>query len=36
MNDEIQCIINEERAAKNEWKNDDSNFLQALYSLYKN
>ena len=22
--------------AKNEWKNDDSDFLPALYNLYKN
>ena len=35
MNEEIHCIINEGKTAKNEWENDDSNFLRALYSVYK-
>ena len=35
MNEEIRCIINEEKTARNEWENDDSNFLRALYSAYK-
>ena len=35
MNGEICCTTNEGKTAKNEWENDDSDFLQALYSLYK-
>ena len=35
MNEEICCIINEGKTAKNEWENDDSDFLPALYSVYK-
>ena len=35
MNEEICCITNEEKMARNEWENDDSDFLQALYSVYK-
>ena len=35
MNEEICCITNEGKMAKNEWENDDSNFLQDLYSVYK-
>ena len=35
MNEEICCITNEGKMARNEWENDDSNFLQALYSVYK-
>ena len=35
MNEEICCITNEGKTARNEWENDDSNFLQALYSVYK-
>ena len=35
MNEEIRCIINEEKTARNEWENDDSNFLRALYSAHK-
>ena len=27
MNEEICCITNEGKTAKNEWENDDSNFL---------
>ena len=35
MNEEICCITNEEETAWNEWENDDSDFLWALYSVYK-
>ena len=35
MNEEIRCITNEGRMARNEWENDDSNFLRALCSVYK-
>ena len=35
MNEEICCITNEEKMARNEWENDDSDFLSALYSVYK-
>ena len=35
MNEEICCIANEERMAKNEQEKDDSDFLLALYSVYK-
>ena len=35
MNEEICCITNEGKTAKNEWENDDSDFLRALYSVYK-
>ena len=35
MNEEICCITNEGKIAMNEWENDDSDFLQALYSVYK-
>ena len=35
MNEKICCISNEGKTAKNEWENDDSNFLRALYSVYK-
>ena len=35
MNEEISCITNEGKAAKNEWENDDSDFLLALYSVCK-
>ena len=35
MNEEIHCIANEGKTARNEWENGDSNFLQALYSVYK-
>ena len=27
MNEEIRCITNERKTAKNEWENDDSDFL---------
>ena len=30
------CITNKEKAPKNEWENDDCDFLRALYSAYKN
>ena len=35
MNEEICCITNDEKTARNEWVNDDSNFFRALYSVYK-
>ena len=35
MNEEIRCITNEEKTARNEWENDDSDFLPALYSVFK-
>ena len=34
MNEEIRCIINKGKTAKNEWENDDCDFLRALYSVY--
>ena len=30
MNEEIPCVTNEGKMAKNEWENDDSDFLPAL------
>ena len=36
MNEESNCITKEGKTAKIEWENDDSDFLQALYSAYKN
>ena len=35
MNEEICCITNEGKTVNNEWENDDSDFLRALYSVYK-
>ena len=35
MNEEIHCITNEAKIAKNEWENNDSDFLPALYSACK-
>ena len=35
MNEEICCITNEWKTAKDEWENGYSHFLQALYSVYK-
>ena len=35
MNEEIRCITNEGKTVRNEWENDDSDFLRALYSVYK-
>ena len=35
MNEEIYYITNKGKTAKNEWENDDSDFLWALYSVYK-
>ena len=35
MNEEILCITNKGKAAKNEWEIDDSDFLRAFYSVYK-
>ena len=34
MNEEICCITNEGKTPKNEWEND-SEFLPALYTVYK-
>ena len=33
MNEEIHCIANRGKKAKNEWEKDDSDFLWALYSV---
>ena len=35
MNVEIRCITNKGKTAKNEWENDDSDFLRSLYIVYK-
>ena len=35
MNEEIRCITNEGETARNEWENDDYDFLQALFSVCK-
>ena len=35
MNKEIRCITNKGKTAKNEWENDESDFLKALHSLNK-
>ena len=35
MNKEIFCITNKGKKAKNEWENDDSDFVRTLYSVYK-
>ena len=35
MNEEICCINKEGKTAKNKWENDDSDFLPALYIVYK-
>ena len=35
MHEEICCITNKGKTAKNEWENDDSDFLLDLYSVYK-
>ena len=35
MNEEICCITNKGKTAKNQWKNGDYDILQALYSVYK-
>ena len=35
MNEETRCITKERKMVKNEWKNDDSDFLGVLYSIYK-
>ena len=32
MNEEIHCVNNEGKKARNEYENDDSDFLRALYS----
>ena len=35
MNEEIHCITNKGKTAKNEFESDVSDFLWALYSIYK-
>ena len=36
MNEEIQCKAPKQgKAPKNEWENDESDFLRALCSVYK-
>ena len=35
MNEEIHCITNKGITAENELENDDSDFLWAIYSMYK-
>ena len=35
MNEEIHWITNEGKTARNEYENDDSDLLRALYSVYK-
>ena len=31
----VAVLPNEAKTVRSEWENDDSNFLQALYCLYK-
>ena len=31
MNEEIHWVTNEGKMSRNEWENDDSDFVQALY-----
>ena len=33
--EEINCITEEEKTAKNEWENNDFDFLWALYTKWK-
>ena len=35
MDEEIRCNTNVGKTARNEWDNNDSNFLRALHSVYK-
>ena len=35
MNEDIHCITNKGKTAKNEWENDDSDFLVDLYRVYE-
>ena len=35
MNKEIVVLLKNKNEAKNEWENDDSDFLQVLYRVYK-
>ena len=35
MNKEIVALLKNKNEAKNEWENDDSDFLQVLYRVYK-
>ena len=34
MNKEIVALLKNKNEAKNEWENDDSDFLQVLYWVY--
>ena len=34
MNKEIVVLLKNKNEAKNEWENDDSDFLQVLYRVY--
>ena len=34
MNKEIVALLKNKNEAKNEWENDDSDFLQVLYRVY--
>ena len=34
MNKEIVALLKNKNKAKNEWENDDSDFLQVLYRVY--
>ena len=34
MNKEIIALLKNKNKAKNEWENDDSDFLQVLYRVY--
>ena len=36
MDEEAHYITNKRKTAQNEWENGDSDFLRALYSVYKN
>ena len=33
MNEETPCIINKGKTTKNEWKNDDSDYLPDLHKF---
>ena len=35
MNEEISCITNKGKTAKNEWENDEFDFLPAFYIVCK-
>ena len=36
MDEETHYITDKRKTAQNEWENGDSDFLRALYSVYKN